>query len=174
MFITTHYKKVTALLLSITCSLAVSANCYATETKDENIHIQADKMHFDLQSDTSIYNGNVRLTQGTMELSGDYIEIKQENNQIIRMIAKGSPAKYHQIGEDGSNILAQSKLMEYFATEDRLILIDQARLTQDDQIIESERIVYDTEKQTLLAGQNSVKPDENKRVKITLTPSDKK
>ena len=52
-------------------------------------------------------------------------------------------------------------------------MIDQAKLQQDDQVIESERIVYNTKTQTLQAGQNPEQNDNAQRVKITLTPNNK-
>lgn len=179
MFMTSNFKTSLCLLSSLLCiviSTAVSGveKKSSVENKKEDIHIIADKMHFNLLTDTSIYNGNVKLTQGTMELTGDFIEIKQVDSQIISVITKGTPAQYHQRTEGGSKILAQSKVIKYFATENRLIMIESAKLVQDEQIIESERIVYDTEKKTLLAGQNSANPNKQERVKIRLTPSENK
>ena len=145
----------------------------AVENNPDIVHIIADEMHFDLQSETSIYNGNVKLQQGTIVLLGDHIEIKQEKDEIVSMIAKGNPARYIQTDIDGNNIEAQSLLIKYLAETKQLVMIDQAKLKQDDQIIESERIVYDTQTKTLQAGQKADQGDSSQRVKITLTPNNK-
>jgi len=130
-------------------------------------------MHFDMQSNTSIYKGNVTIKQGDIELSGDNVEIKQENNAISRIIASGNPAQFRQTGKDGNDMQAQSKLIKYFADEDRLVMIEDAKLVQNEQIIESGHISYDTKAQALLAGQQSKEPDSQQRVKMTLTPNTK-
>ena len=155
------------------CLMLCSSHTFALEINSDVVHIVADKMRFDMSSETSIYSGNVTLKQGDVELTGDHIEVKQENNTVISMTAKGDPAKYSQTTIDGNNIYAQSRLIQYFANNNQLVMIDQAKLQQDDQIIESERIVYNTKTQTLQAGQNPELNDNAQRVKITLTPNNK-
>lgn len=168
-----RYKIIVALLSSF-LSLLLTTQCYALENRTETVTIQADQMYFDMQSNTSIYQGNVKIKQGTIELLGDIIEIHQKNDVITQITAEGNPAKFSQSTADGSDIRAQSKLIKYFSATNRLVMINQAILIQDDQIIESERIEYDTDKQTLLAGQKqSEQSKPSQRVKITLTPNNK-
>lgn len=156
------------------CLFCLSGLTLAADVIDntaEPVFILADQMFFNLESDTSTYSGNVNIKQGTMSLSGDNIELQYKDNAVIKIIAKGNPAKYHQIGTDGADIKAQSQLLRYIAKENRLIMTKQAKLTQQDQVIESDHIVYDTEKQTLVAGQTSTSSEPSQRVKITLTPN---
>ena len=155
------------------CLMIFSSQTLAQEINSDIVHIVADQMRFDMSSETSIYSGNVTLKQGNVELTGNQVEVKQEDNKIVSMIAKGDPAKYSQTTIDGNNIKAQSRLIQYFADNNQLIMSDQAKLLQDDQIIESERIVYNTKTQTLQAGQNPEQNDNAQRVKITLTPNNK-
>lgn len=155
------------------CLLICSSQTFALKIDSDTVHIVADEMRFDMTSETSIYSGNVSLKQGNVELTGDSIEVKQGNNVIISMIVRGDPAKFSQETIEGNNINAESRLIEYFANTNQLIMIDQAKLLQQDQVIESERIVYNTETQTLQAGQNSEQNNNAQRVKITLTPNNK-
>ena len=154
-----------------------TAVCYAGERRTEAIHIKADEMHFDLQSNSSLYKGNVTIKQGTIELSGDFVEIEQSNNVISKIVASGSPARFRQTDPNGKNMQAQSKQIKYFADEDKLVMIGEAKLVQNEQVIESSQISYDTKKQALLAGQQSEQPeqlDTPQRVKMTLTPNTNK
>ena len=67
--------------------LSLSGAAIAIETSDnktEIVHILADRMTFNLESDTSVYNGNVSIKQGAMALSGDRIEIERKDNAIIK------------------------------------------------------------------------------------------
>ena len=153
--------------------LLLSTICFAGERRTEAVYIKADEMHFDLQSNTSIYKGNVLIQQGTIELSGDHVEVMQSNNVISKIVASGSPAQFRQSNTDGNNMQAESKLIKYFADEDRLVMIEDAILVQNEQVIESNHISYDTKEQALLAGQKSKQPDSQQRVKMTLTPNTK-
>lgn len=166
-----HNKAAVFFLCIISC--CASFVCYAGERRTEAIHIKADEMYFDLQSNSSLYKGNVTIKQGSIELSGDHVEIEQSNNIISRIIASGNPARFIQAEPDGKNMHAQSKHIKYFADEDKLVMIEEAKLVQNEQIIESDHISYDTKKQTLLAGQQSEQPDDQQRVNITLTPNTK-
>ena len=168
----TPYK--TILLVSGWIYLVMtSAVGIAVENTSDIVHIVADEMHFDMQSESSIYNGNVKMTQGSIEILGEYIEIKQENNEILSMIAKGNPAQFFQSDIEGNTIEAQSLLIEYLANKNQLVMINQAKLKQDDQVIESEHIIFNTKTKTLKAGQRPNQNDPTQRVKITLTPNNK-
>ncbi len=59
--------------------------------------------------------------------------------------------------------------MQYFASENRLVMTVDARLQQPDHTIESQRIVYDTKNKTVIAGDDEQNP-QGGRVNITLTP----
>jgi lipopolysaccharide export system protein LptA len=130
------------------------------------VHIRADNMKYDIKSGVSSYTGNVHITHSGMELIGDTVTVKQQNSEIEQLVVTGKPARYHQTADNGDTITAESLEMTYSTRLNQLILTDKARLEQAGHIVESQRIIYDTVQEVVIAGQ--INPTD--RVNITLTP----
>ncbi len=156
------------ILLSLLSCLATNAT--AAKKPDglsgTPIHIYADYMRYELKSGVSTYTGNVRVTRDDIELTGDKVVAVQKDQVLRNITVTGSPATYRQRAEDGEYINAQSKKMEYQASKNRLVLTDKARLEQAGSVMESDRIIYDTIKEVVIAGDDKA----DKRVNITITP----
>ena len=160
------------ILLALLCSYisATGAGKSLMQPSNAPVNIYADRMQYDMKSGVSEYHGNVRVTQNNIELTGDKVIAHQENEELKNIRVEGSPAIYRQLSEDGKYINAQSMRMEYFADTNRLVLTKKARLEQAGQIVESEKIVYDTVREIIIAGNDTQK----ERVNITITPDTKK
>lgn len=63
---------------------------------------------------------NVRITQGTMEISGDFakLEYDLETDELIQVTIEGTPATYQQELDDGSDVNGESDTIFYFASGD--------------------------------------------------------
>jgi len=157
-----------AILISLLGCLAM--NAMAAKKPDvlpgTPIHIYADYMRYELKSGVSTYTGNVRVTRDDIELTGDKVVAVQKDQVLRNITVTGSPATYRQRAEDGEYINAQSRKMEYQANKNRLVLTDKARLEQAGSVMESDRIIYDTIKEVVIAGDDKA----DKRVNITITP----
>jgi len=129
-------------------------------------HIRADNMKYDMKTGISSYTGNVQFSYKGIELSGDSVRIKQTDDAIEQLDVSGSPARYRQTVDNGETIKAESLKMTYSSKSNQLILTDSARLEQAGHIVESQRIIYDSAQEVVLAGQ--INPQD--RVNITLTP----
>jgi lipopolysaccharide export system protein LptA len=138
----------------------------------EKITIDADQMKMNLNTGSSTYTGNVRIRQGDLILTGDRVTMVQTDNALQKLTVIGNPARYNHVTQDGESIVAQSQHMVYIAAENRLIMTDQASLSQPDHKVSSQRIVYDTLNRIVMAGepQDDGKPTEQQRVNITITP----
>lgn len=146
--------------------MAASAEKLPVRMKNAPVNIQADHMKYEIQSGISEYTGNVRVTQNDIELTGDKVIAIQQNKVLKNIKVTGSPASYRQRSEDGSYIEAHSNKMEYQAVNNRLVLTDKARLQQAGSVMKSEKIVYDTIREVVIAGDENT----NNRVNITITP----
>ncbi len=143
----------------------------------EKIFINADSMKMNIETGSSVYTGNVKITQGELVLTGDTVTILQKNDLVERIVVVGQPASYIHVTESGDPIHATSKKMIYIASRNRLTLIDDAKLTQPEHTVKSQRIVYDTNLRTVVAGvaapgskKTTLATPEHERVNITLTP----
>lgn len=146
----------------------------------EKIYINADRMRLNIETGNSVYIGHVRISQGKLVLTGDRVTIKQDDDKIERITVTGKPAHYTHVTEKGETIEAESEHMVYTASQHQLVMTVNARLKQPDHQVNSEKIIYDTEKKLVLAGKVSEESGgleeesedslENQRVKIILTP----
>jgi len=161
-----------SIQLSIILALIVQTNVWAAESP-EKIYIDADYMQLNLETGYSIYTGNVNIKQGELKLTGDKVTIQQSKEDVERITVNGKPAHYNHITEKGENIQAESEQMVYTASESKLVMTGNANLKQPDHQVSSQKIVYDTEKNIVIAGdksESSTGSDSNQRVNITLTP----
>jgi lipopolysaccharide export system protein LptA len=161
-------------LLSGVCLAMMMSYAGVTRAEEESpantasdlAHINADNMKYDMKSGISTYTGNVRFTYKGIDLNGDKVTIKQQNNEIEQLDVSGNPARYRQSVDNGETVMAESLEMTYSARSKQLILTNNARLEQAGHIVESQRIIYDTVQEVVIAGQ--INPQD--RVNITLTP----
>ncbi len=151
-----------------------SANTPSANNPAEKIFINADHMKLDMASGLSVYTGNVKISQGELILTGDKVTLKQINNELKQFTVIGNPARYNHVTNEGEAIKAQSEKMVYIASQNKLVMTKNAQLTQSDHHISSQKIVYDTEKKIVIAGNNAADShspiEPAQRVKITLTP----
>ena len=138
--------------------------------REHPMHIESDQAELDEQKGVSIYIGNVRVTQGTLVLTGDHMTVYQDGEQLQRILLLGKPATYRQ-RPDGKqeDMRAEAKRMEYFADPEQVILLDEAVAWQGDNSFRSDRIVYQVTQDRVEAGE----PGGGQRVHIILQPRPK-
>lgn len=138
--------------------------------REQPMQIEADHAQMDDNKGTSIYRGNVKVTQGTLVLTGDVMTVYDKGGEVQKVIMDGTPATYRQRpdGKD-EDVHAKSLRMEYYTTPERIILLKQAEVWQSGDVLRSEKIVYDVVNDLVNAG--TQKPDE--RVHITIQPKPK-
>jgi lipopolysaccharide export system protein LptA len=68
-------------LLAVCCALALlSATSYAEKAdREKPINLEADRVTVDDAKQLSTFEGNVVLTQGTMVIRGDRLEVRQDS-----------------------------------------------------------------------------------------------
>lgn len=158
----------------IASNLLIPTNVWAAGVNEE-IFINADHMRLSIQSGKSVYTGKVKIVQGKLVLTGNEITVQQQNNTILHITILGKPARYHNTTEEGEIVIAESEKMIYNANQDKLIMTTNAILQQPDHSVRSQKIIYDTKKRIIIAGDKdlpakSSSSTDNNRVKITLTP----
>lgn len=157
------------LLLAVSCVL--SSNTLALpEDKQQPIHISANNAKLDRKQRTATYTGDVKLTQGTLEITADLITIHTNNDdEMEKMEARGKPARYRQQpAQDQSTITAQANNIRYTLSDERLVLTEEASLEQQNGAsISGNRIDYDIRKEVMKAAG---KLDSEQRIEIIIPP----
>lgn len=135
--------------------------------RDQPINIEADSATLHEKSGNSTYRGNVHLRQGTLHLHGDTMTVEMQDDSIEKIVLTGSPATYVQRPDNSDEDQhAEAGRVEYYAEDERLILLDNARIWQSgDEEFSSDRIVFNLSDNTVTAGGGS-----GDRVRITLQP----
>jgi len=139
----------------------------------DEIQVQSDYMKLNLETGSSIYKGNVNITQGSITLTGENVVISRKGDEIKNIDVDGDPASYLQDENTDNKVHAISQHMKYVTGTNRLVMTGNATLEQSDQTVKSQRIVYDTKNKVIIAGKDTT-PENTKtgsdRVNIILTP----
>ncbi|ERI50469.1 organic solvent tolerance protein OstA [Pseudomonas sp. EGD-AK9] len=142
------------LILSLGAALGSAAAWALPSDREQPIRIQADSAELDDKQGVAVYRGSVIITQGTLKITGDTVTITQTASGDIDVFTSvGTPAYYEQKpAADKEIVKAYGLTIQYFASNERIVLIDQAKVIQEGNTFEGEKIVYDTLRQIVNAG----------------------
>ena len=142
------------LILSLGAVLGSAAAWALPSDRDQPIRIQADSAELDDRQGVAVYRGDVIITQGTLKITGDTVTITQTASGDIDVFTSvGNLAYYEQKpAVDKEIVKAYGKTIQYFASNERIVLIDKAKVIQEGNTFEGEKIVYDTQRQIVNAG----------------------
>ena len=146
--------KTLPFLLGLSAALG-SASAWALPTdRDQPIHIQSDDAQLDDKQGVATYKGNVIITQGSMKITGNTVTItRNATGDVDVFTAVGNLAYYEQKpAADKPIVQAYGMTIQYFAAQNRIVLIDKAKVINDGNTSEGEKIVYDTVRQVVNAG----------------------
>jgi len=152
------------LALALTPGLA-----WALSTdRQQPIDLTADHKITKYQEGISIYTGNVRLDQGSLHVEAERMTFHTDDaGQVERMIAEGQPARFRQVTDDGLEVRGRGLEIEYRMSSSMLFIRDNGVLHYGEDVLESDRIRYNTETEILEAGEEE---RGDSRVHITIQP----
>ena len=149
-------------------TLAMSAAlCWGVaEDADQPINIRADTAELDESKGLAIYRGSVQLDQGSLRVTADTMTIELVDQKVVRITAEGNLAHYQQqLNPDEETVLADAETIVYHTQAERVELIGQAYLTQNDNEFRGALIEYD-----MRAGKVNASASEG-RVEMILRPA---
>lgn len=137
----------------------------SSEQDDLPVNIQSDSANFDEQKGIALYKGHVSVQQGDRFLTADNLKIYRNKEGKIHFIeAKGHPASFEASPDTQKpKIHGKANTLKYFPKENKIILMDEAELIQDDKTLQAALITYHFENQTLVSDSL-----ENQRTTIIL------
>ena len=165
-----RFVKTFPLLLSLSVALGSAGAWALPSDREQPIRVQADTAELDDKQGVGVYRGNVVITQGTLKITGDTVTITQNAQGDIEVFtALGKPAYYEQKpSADKQIVKAYGLTIQYFAANERIVLIDQAKVIQEGNTFEGEKIVYDTQRQIVNAGRANGVPLTTPRPRIDM------
>jgi len=120
------------------------------EDKNQALHISAEKQEIDLKQGVVIYIGDVKLVQGTLEITADKVHVRKDKNQVEESFtAEGNLAHYQQQPEAGKPIIhAEASTIHYNAKTEQLTLDKNVSIEQNGSVTKAGHVDYDIKSQT--------------------------
>jgi len=133
------------LQLSLALSLSFSAQVWA-ESADRNkpIELEADTVTVNDAKKTSVYAGNVILTQGTLIIRADKLIVREDKDGFQHSTSTGNPTTFKQKREGKNEYMQGSGLrIEYDGRMDKVQLYTKAWVKRGEDIVYGDYISYD-------------------------------
>lgn len=141
------------------------------DDQQQAIEIFADSARYAEQEGKAIYQGNVYMTQGSLKLEADRVELEQQHSNLY---ATGQPARFEQQPAiDKPIVKGHANSVLYKQQEGHIELVGNAYLQQGESNIKSDRIVYNVNKQTLEASNSANGEGKPGRVHVIIPPASK-
>jgi lipopolysaccharide transport protein LptA len=170
------------------CGLLAAGSAWALKTdKSQPINVHSD--HGDFKADPNnasngvgIYTGHVVITQGSIVITADKAVLRIVDNELDTADITGNPATFVQQPDQGQPMHGQSLEITYDAPKSEIVLITNAKLTQQvlqlngrgndkvaipgERLMTAQRIRYNTDTQHVIAKAG----DADQRVHISFPP----
>lgn len=137
----------TALLMG-----TLSAAIALPTDSQQKLNLSSETVDFDLKKGTAVYQGDVKLTQGSLRIESDELIVHRKGDIIEKVIATGSPAVFEQQPQlDQAPILAEGKRIEYElqAQTETVAVIDEAMVEQGGIVSRCQRIEFNLTESTV-------------------------
>jgi lipopolysaccharide export system protein LptA len=149
---------------------AVVPAALQAKTTDRNapMDVEADRTDAMLGDDSdSVLTGNVRITQGTLEVGADKAVIHRKGGDIDQVVLNGAPATLKQVADNGEPMNASASQIVYTLTSDLVVLTGGVVIEQPRGTLRGETIKYDLKTGRLDGG------GDGSRVKMRIMPKNK-
>lgn len=125
--------------------LLQSFNAFAEKAdREKPINLEADTVTVNDAKKTSIYTGNVILTQGTLEIRGDKLIVREDKEGFQHSTSTGNPTTFKQKLEGKSEYMSGSaQRIEYDGRMDKVQLYTKAWVKRGEDIVHGDYISYD-------------------------------
>ncbi len=122
--------------------LATSAHAEKTD-RDKPVNLEADTVTLDDIKKVSVYQGNVILSQGTLMLRADRVQVNQNADGLDKLSASGRPVAFRQKLDGREEFIEGfADRIEYNSVSSQLELIGQARLRRGADELRGAQISY--------------------------------
>ena len=160
----------------------LSGNLMALSSdRDQPITLEADTADIDDLKGISIYTGNVILTQGSMVIKSAKLTLYNDKNKDLEKaiaVDHKKLARFKQRPEGKTqDFKARASTLIYYIKKEKIHLLENAQVDQEDGSFSGHKIIYDTKKETVIASSKKDKQGKpvksGSRVKVTI-PAKKK
>jgi lipopolysaccharide export system protein LptA len=161
-----------SLLLLIWSNLLHAENA----DRDKPIHLESDRVVIDDVKQTSVFEGQVELNQGTLRIQAEKIVLTQDKQGYKRCIATGRLASFRQKHEGTDEYMeGYGERIEYDTRAETVDFFLQARVKREQDDVKGDHIAYSTRTEVFqVSGDPSHANDPDKgRVHAVIQPKNK-
>ncbi len=136
--------KLNTRLYAMLCAVLLATSAHA-EKADRNkpVNLEADTVTLDDVKKISVYQGNVIMSQGTLMLRADRVQVTQNADGLDKVSAIGRPVAFRQKIDSGDEFIdGFANRIEYSGVTGQLELIGQARLRRGGDELHGAQISY--------------------------------
>ena len=135
------------MLAAAMAAAALSARAEQAD-RDKPTQVDANRMTSDEARRVSIFEGDVSLTKGTMQIQAERIVMRQDADGFQHATATGNPVHFREKsdprpGQEAVWIQAEAKRIEIDEKSGRVELFDDARVLRDKDEVRGNYILYD-------------------------------
>jgi lipopolysaccharide export system protein LptA len=126
------------------CAALLASPAHAEKAdRDKPINLEADMVTLDDIRKVSVYQGNVVLSQGTLMLRADRVQVTQNAGGLDKISATGRPATFRQKLDNRDEFIdGFADRIEYDSVNSQLEMIGQARLRRGSDELRGAQISY--------------------------------
>lgn len=133
----------TTFLFALCIGLLASPAHAEKADRDKPVNLEADTVTLDDIRKISVYQGNVILSQGTLMLRADRVQVTQSAGGLDKVVATGRPVSFRQKLDGREEFIeGYAGRIEYDGTNSQLELIGEARLRRGGDELRGAQISY--------------------------------
>lgn len=161
------------------CFVAVLAAPAAAERadRDKPVHLEADRVTIDDSRQIAVFEGNVVLTQGTLQIRGDRMQVRQDQDGFRQGTTWGSPAHFRQKREGFDEYIeGWAERIEYDGRAESVQMFSGAQLKRGQDEVRGNYISYDAKSEFFKvtgSGPEAVANGSDGRVRAVIQPKSK-
>lgn len=130
--------------LSVVAALGVASSAWAlTDDAAQPIQISARSVELNDKTGVAIYRGNVSLTQGSLRLTANRVEVTRRDNRPELIRAFGNPVTVRQRADSGDDIVISGARADYHADKKKLDLYGDVVLKRNADVVRGAVVHYD-------------------------------
>jgi len=164
-----HYKKILFILICTIITVSLQTVSALDSDSKEKVNIVADSVIYNYKSGIDVYEGHIRIDQGTTHITADRLVTKKnERHMIQEATAYGllNLAQYWTVPKIGEPELhARAKIIKFYPIESNISLEQNAHVIQGENSFQGEFIHYNNKDQTI-----TVPASKNGRAVIVYNP----
>ena len=167
-------------LALLCCALLLAAPGARAEKadRDKPVNLEADRVTIDDAKQTAMFEGNVTLTQGTLQIRGERMEVRQDKEGFKFGTTWGNPAHFRQKREGYDEYIeGWAERIEYDGRAETMQMFNRAQMRRGQDEVRGNYISYDAKTefyQVIGGGTRAAAPNNPEgRVRAVIQPKPK-